>query len=84
LQCPFCLKDRQRTLGGIFLSAPNELEKGEATAGEQACNTCLSLVAQLLDVWREGGINSFMTRATSAGILKEKFEYVETGTRPLG
>jgi hypothetical protein len=44
----------------------------------------LSLVAQLLDVWREGGINSFMTRATSAGILKEKFEYVETGTRPLG
>jgi len=84
MQCPFCLKDRQRELGGIFLSAPLELAKGETTAGERACTVCLSLVAQLLDTWREGGINSFMARASSAGILKEISEYVETGTRPLG
>jgi len=84
MQCPFCLKDKQRILGAIFISAPAEWEKSEATAGERACSTCLMLVAQLLDVWREGGINSFIDRATSAGILKEKVEYVETGTRPLG
>jgi hypothetical protein len=84
LQCPFCLKDNQRILGGIFVSAPREIEKGEVTAGERACNTCLSLVAQLLDAWREGGINSFMARAKGAGILKETLEYVETGTRPIG
>jgi hypothetical protein len=43
----------------------------------------MMLVAQLLDVWRQGGINSFMERARSAGILKDKEEYIEAGTRPL-
>lgn len=84
MMCPFCLEDKGKPLGGIFLAAPRELQKGESTAGEKACPTCLSLVAQLLDTWRGGGINSFLTRARSAGLLRELEEYVETGTRPLG
>ncbi|HEY7419280.1 MAG TPA: hypothetical protein VH593_29120 [Ktedonobacteraceae bacterium] len=67
-----------------MLVAPNEWQKGEATAAERACNSCLSLIAQLLDAWREGGINSFQARARSAGILKESEEYVESGFRPFG
>jgi len=82
--CPFCQKHSQRPLGGIFLAAPAQLAKDELTAGERACTTCLSLVAQLLDTWREGGINSFMARARSAGLVKDLTEYVETGSRPLG
>jgi len=73
------LQDKQRILGGIFLSAPKEWEKMEATAGDRACNVCLALIAQLLDVWRGGGINSFIQRAASAGILNERTEYVESG-----
>jgi hypothetical protein len=84
MKCPFCLKADQRILGAILLSAPKEWEKGECTAGERACSTCMLLIAQLLDTWREGGINSFVDRARSAGILKEKVEYAETGTRPIG
>jgi hypothetical protein len=84
MQCPFCLKENQRILGGIFLSAPQEWAKDEATAGDRICNNCISLVAQLLDAWRGGGINSFVERMTSAGLLKEKVEYVESGTRRLG
>jgi len=84
MRCPFCLKENQRELGGIFLAAPREMARNELTAGEKACNVCLSLFAQLLDTWREGGINSFLTRARSANLLRETVEYVETGTRPLG
>lgn len=83
MKCPFCLKDKGRPLGAIFLAAPRQWEKGEATAGERACASCLELIAQLLDTWREGGINSFMEKARSAGVLKEKVEYVESGTRPF-
>lgn len=68
-------------LGAVFLSAPQEWEKNEATAGERACNSCLALIAQLFDVWRGGGINSFISRAKSAGVLKESEEYVESGFR---
>ena len=82
--CPFCLRDYGKPLGAIFISAPRELEKGETTAGEKACITCLSLLAQLLDTWREGGIVSFQDRARSAGLLRELEEYVESGSRPLG
>ena len=81
--CPFCQKQTQRILGAIVLSAPQEFEKGEATAAEQACNACLALIAQLLDTWREGGINNFKSRAISAGVLKEIDEYVEAGSRPF-
>jgi hypothetical protein len=84
MKCPFCLKEKQRILGGIFLSAPRELEKGETTAGERACNTCLALIAQLLDAWREGGIISFTEKARKAGLVRELEEYVEIGSRPLG
>jgi len=63
--------------------APAEWEKGEVTAAERACNSCLALVAQLLDTWREGGINSFIARAKSAGVVKEFNQYVEIGRRPL-
>jgi hypothetical protein len=63
------------------LSAPAEWEKDEATAGDRACNTCLSLIAQMLDVWRGGGINRFIQKAKEARVLEEKFEYVESGTR---
>jgi len=83
MKCPFCLKDYGKTLGGIFMSAPREWQKGEATAGERCCSDCMLLIAQLLDTWREGGINDFKARAISAGILKEKVEYVESGTRRL-
>lgn len=83
MQCPFCLQDKQRVLGAVFLSAPQEWEKDEATAGERACNTCLALIAQLFDAWRGGGINSFIQRAKSAGVLTEKDEYVESGFRRL-
>jgi hypothetical protein len=81
MQCPFCLQEKQRILGGIFLSAPREWEKMEATAGDRACNTCLTLIAQLLDAWRGGGINSFIQKAQGAGILEERVEYVESGFR---
>jgi len=80
-KCPFCLQEKQRLLGAIFLATAKEWQKGEVTAAEKACNSCLALVAQLLDTWREGGINSFVARARSAGILREEIEYVETGTR---
>jgi hypothetical protein len=83
MQCPFCLKEEQRILGGIFLSAPQEWEKDEATAGDRICNSCIVVVAQLLDVWRDGGINSFMERAKGAGLVKERLEYVERGTRRI-
>jgi NAD(P)H-nitrite reductase large subunit len=83
VRCPFCLHENQRLLGGIFLATAKELDKSEFTAGERACGTCLMLVAQLLDTWREGGINSFMARARSAGLVKELDEYVESGSRPL-
>lgn len=83
MQCPFCLKDNQRILGAVFMSAPQEWDKGEATAGDRACNTCLAIIAQLFDVWRGGGINSFLERAKSAGMVVERSEYVETGTRRL-
>jgi hypothetical protein len=53
----------------------------EATAGDRACNTCLTLIAQLLDAWRGGGINSFIQKAQGAGILEERVEYVESGFR---
>lgn len=84
MQCPFCLKDYGKPLGAIFLATARDWEKSDATAGEKACNACLALMAQLLDAWHDGGINSFMERARSAGVLKEKFEYVESGTRSLG
>jgi len=66
-----------------MLVAPPEWEKNECTAAERACNSCLALVAQLLDTWREGGINSFKSRALDAGVLKEIDEYVESGSRPF-
>ena len=81
--CPFCLKDRGKPLGAIILATAKEFQNNEATAAEQSCSDCLLLIAQLLDTWREGGINSFKARAISAGILKEKVEYVEAGSRPL-
>jgi len=84
VKCPFCLKDKQRVLGAAILVAPNEWIKDEATAAERCCNTCLALIAQLLDTWREGGINSFVERARAAKIIREVDEYVETGSRPLG
>lgn len=81
MRCPFCLKENQRILGAIFLSAPAEWAKDEATAGDRACNNCLSLIAQLLDAWRNGGINRFVQKAKEAGVVDERFEYVESGTR---
>lgn len=81
MKCPFCLKENQRILGAIFLSAPSEWEKDEVTAGDRACNNCLSLIAQLLDAWRNGGINSFIQRGKEARIIEERFEYVESGSR---
>lgn len=81
MRCPFCLQEKQRILGAIFLSAPAEWEKDEATAGDRACNQCLSLIAQLLDAWRGGGINSFIQKAKEARVISERFEYVESGTR---
>lgn len=83
MTCPFCQKDKGQPLGAIFLSAPREWQKGEATAGEKVCSDCLLLIAQLLDTWREGGINSFIARAKSAGVLKEREEYIEAGTGSL-
>lgn len=83
MKCPFCQQEKQRILGAIFLSAPAEWAKDEATAGDRACNQCLSLIAQMLDSWRDGGINRFLTKARSAGILTEKEEYVESGTRRI-
>jgi hypothetical protein len=83
VKCPFCLKEEQRILGAVFLSAPKEWTKDEATAGDRACNSCLAIIAQMLDHWRGGGINSFIERAKSAGLLVERVEYVERGTRFL-
>jgi hypothetical protein len=83
LQCPFCLKTSQRSLGAVFLASPQDWDKTEATAAERACNVCLAIIAQLFDIWRGGGINSFIERAKSAGLVVEQKEYVESGTRFL-
>ena len=63
--------------------SPQDFMREEVTAGGKACNTCLSIFAQMLDAWRDGGINSFMQKLKSAGLLDERIEYVESGTRRL-
>lgn len=80
MQCPFCLKDEQRELGGILLFAPDGMRKEQPTAAGRACNTCLSLLSHLLDVWLNGGINSFIQKMKDNHMIKETTELVESGS----
>lgn len=84
MQCPFCLKDTQRNLGGILLFSPAGMINEEPTAAGRACNRCLAVIAQLVDVWMNGGINSFVEKLKDHHLIKEVDKVVEQGRFRVG
>ena len=71
MRCPFCLSTNQRVLGGIILMTPGMIDNPDkAPIAGRCCNECMSLIAQMLDKWQNGGINNFKAKLLEHGLVR--------------